>query len=190
MKIENNKLIADEGKKIIKKDGTETDGVKVIYLASSDSADNYKEIDDFEIVTPPQPQENTDLAYNKRRKIYMSKVNLADYLENNPLYSNCHGGEYRYYSVTEEKQNMFTSKYMAHQLLVAAGLPDVMTWNYTGGACEPWTEEECIQFIAEVNAYVVPLVANQQHMEIDILAAKTLEELNEINIEFGGGNVE
>ena len=120
----------------------------------------------------------------------MSKVNLADYLENNPLYSNCHGGEYKYYSVTEEKQNMFTSKYMAHQLLVAAGLPDVMTWNYTGGACEPWTAEECIQFIAEVNAYVVPLVAKQQHMEIDILAAKTLEELNEINIEFGGDNVE
>lgn len=121
----------------------------------------------------------------KVEKVVLSKQMLAEYLDTHPLYSNCHGGEYAYYTVTEEKQNMFTRKFSAHMALVQAGVPDKMSWNAAGMPCEEWTDTECVQFIAQTNAYVTPLVAYQQHIEVDILACETAEAVNEIEINYG-----
>ena len=68
--------------------------------------------------------------------------------------------------------------------LIQAGIPDVLTWNCTGGVCEEFTNEEIIQLIYEMNAYITPLVSKQQHLEKDIVSCETKEELLEINIEF------
>ena len=130
------------------------------------------------------PTSDLTLEEIKNKFILKSKENLSTYLENNPLYSNCHGGEYCYYTVTFEKQVQLTQKFTAHMTLIQAGIPDVLTWNCTGGLCEEFTDEEIIQLIYEMNAYVTPLVSKQQHLEKDIVSCETKEELLEINIEF------
>ena len=130
------------------------------------------------------PTSDLTLEEIKNKFILKSKENLSTYLENNPLYSNCHGGEYCYYTVTFEKQVQLTQKFTAHMTLIQAGIPDVLTWNCTGGVCEEFTDEEIIQLIYEMNAYITPLVSKQQHLEKDIVSCETKEELLEINIEF------
>ena len=130
------------------------------------------------------PTSDLTLEEIKNKFILKSKENLSTYLENNPLYSNCHGGEYCYYTVTFEKQVQLTQKFTAHMTLIQAGIPDVLTWNCTGGLCEEFTDEEIIQLIYEMNAYITPLVSKQQHLEKDIVSCETKEELLEINIEF------
>ena len=130
------------------------------------------------------PTSNLTLEEIKNKFILKSKENLSTYLENNPLYSNCHGGEYCYYTVTFEKQVQLTQKFTAHMTLIQAGIPDVLTWICTGGVCEEFTDEEIIQLIYEMNAYITPLVSKQQHLEKDIVSCETKEELLEINIEF------
>ena len=130
------------------------------------------------------PTSDLTLEEIKNKFILKSKENLSTYLENNPLYSNCHGGEYCYYTVTFEKQVQLTQKFTAHVALIQAGIPDVLTWNCAGGICEEFTDEEIIQLIYEMNAYITPLVSKQQHLEKDIVSCETKEELLEINIEF------
>lgn len=116
--------------------------------------------------------------------INLSKLMLQQFLEDNPMKSSCHAKEERYYSVTLEKQSMFTSKYTAHVTLLQAGIANDMTWNSTGDPCESWTDEECIQFINEMNSYVTPIVSYQQKLELDIKACKTLTELSKISINY------
>lgn len=128
-----------------------------------------------------------DFEGRKEFLIRKSKMNLAQYLENNPMPSTCHNNTLAYYNVTSEKQAQFTSKFTAHQVLVQSGVEDVMTWNSTGSPCEPWTDAECIQFIGELNAYVTPLVSRQQHIEVELQQCKTIEELDKIDINFVDG---
>ena len=74
---------------------------------------------------------------------------------------------------------------MAHVSKQSAGIPDVMTWNAAGETCEVWTDSECIQFIVEMDAYVTPLVAKQQEIEIKIKEALTAEAVKAIEIPYG-----
>lgn len=125
-----------------------------------------------------------DLESIKNYKINQSKLLLAEWLEANPMKSSCHGGVPKYYTVTAEKQYMFTSKYTAHVSLQQASVPDVMSWNASGEPCEVWTDEECIQFISEMNNYITPLVTAQQHFEVSINACNSIEEVNQITIDY------
>lgn len=124
------------------------------------------------------------VVIKQERLVKQSRDLLAKFLEEHPLRSSCHGNTPAYYNVTEEKQNMFSRKFAAHSALVAAGINDVMTWNATGQPCEDWTDAECVQFIAEMNAYVTPLVKYQQHLEVAINACETSEALDEIEINY------
>ena len=125
-----------------------------------------------------------DITDDKLYKIQQSKENLAKYLEEHPLYSNCHNAEYDYYSVTQEKQNLLTSAFTSYTVLKETGLNPVLTWNATGKPCEVWREEEMIQLIAEVQAYVYPLIKKQQLMEVAINNCTKVSELKEVNINF------
>ena len=100
------------------------------------------------------------------------------------MVSSCHGNTEKIYTVTSEKQSLFTSKYTAHITLLQAGIANDMTWNASGEPCEVWTDEECIQFIAEMNIYVTALVSYQQHIEVEINLCESVEELNSIVIDY------
>ncbi|MEY8338471.1 hypothetical protein AALB16_10690 [Lachnospiraceae bacterium 62-35] len=120
----------------------------------------------------------------KAEKIRLSNELLAVYIKQHPLVTNCHGNKVGTYTITEEKRNMFTSKYTAHIALQAAGIHDIMTWNEAGQPCEPWTDEECIKFIAEWNAISTPLVAYQQETELNIKNAVTKEAIEQIKLDY------
>lgn len=132
----------------------------------------------------PVPTPPDTLPEAKTAKIAESKKLLAEYLESHPLKSSCHGGKEAFYNITFEKQSQLANAFSAHVLFVQQGIADVMTWNDTGNICEVWTDAECIQLLKEIKDYVTPLVAKQQHLEIEIGACKTLQEVNAIEINY------
>lgn len=121
---------------------------------------------------------------NKINKISLSKTMLAEYLENNPLHSSAHSDIDGVYSVTSEKQSLMMSQYMTYQIAKSVDPDAKLTWNETGKSCTEWTEEEFLQLILEVKAYVYPLVSRQQQIEEQITNCEIQEELDEIVINY------
>lgn len=132
----------------------------------------------------PTPEElETQFQQNKVNKIALSKTMLAEYLENNPLHSSAHGNV-GIYSVTSEKQALMMSQYMTYQIAKSVDPDAKLTWNETGKSCTEWTEEEFLQLILEIKAYVYPLVSFQQQLEEQIANCINQEELDEIVINY------
>lgn len=138
-------------------------------------------------------------------KIYQIKYSkdlLAEYLVSNPLVSNVHGGEYKKYSVTQEKQSQLTSiTLMANSVALkneaikndpnltdeekeALYIKYDITWNATGEPCEPWTLEELMSLGYQINEYVKPLVTEQQYVEVAIKNQTTIEGVKEVPINY------
>ena len=123
--------------------------------------------------------------------ILKSKENLAKYLQTHPLKSYCHNkAEGGYYNCTKEKQNELAGLLLSHNIAANLGQEDVLTWNETEKVCEVYTLEELSQLALEIKEYVRPLVSMQQHMEADIRALDTQQELKSIDIEFTDEKVE
>lgn len=139
----------------------------------------------------PTPEELEALfQQNKYNKITLSKTMLAEYLENNPLHSSAHSDVEGTYSVTSEKQSLMMSQYMTYQIAKSVDPDAKLTWNETGKSCTEWTEEEFLQLILEVKAYVYPLVSRQQQIEEQIMNCANQEELDEIVINYNFVNLE
>ncbi|MBO5208477.1 MAG: hypothetical protein J6B68_03940 [Lachnospiraceae bacterium] len=163
----------------------------------SDYTTIYREIEggvqfsnDGSVYMPPEPTPTPEpyvptLEEVKTGRIMESKMLLADYLEKNPLVSTCHGEKEGIYSVTEEKQTLMMSQYMTYTIEKQIVGGATLTWNETGKSCEVWTEEEFLQLIMEIKAYVYPLVSAQQTLEEQINACTTVEEVNSIIIDYG-----
>lgn len=118
-------------------------------------------------------------------RIEESKTKLSEFLYNNPLISTCRGGVAKKYSATVEKQNLFANKFLVHVTKQQSGdTTDVMTWNEAGDECVPWTDEEALQFMIDMDAYVTPLVKAQQSYEKRLLSCTTKEEADKINIDY------
>lgn len=120
----------------------------------------------------------------KSDKIKLSKVLLSNYLSSHPITLSCHNNIEAQYSITYEKQNLMMSHYTTYILEKNLGLNPVLKWNSTGAECEEWTENEFVQLILEVKAYVEPLVSLQQYYETQIKNCTTQEELDTIIIEY------
>lgn len=163
-------------------------GVSTRYYLNSPF--HYQEItlDEFQSLAAPTgmfAHDNPEAVESrKNEKIAESKTLLAAFLEEHPIISSCHGSIEASYTITEEKQNQFIRKFTSHTIKIQAGIPDTMTWNAAGEECEPWTDEECIQFISEVDAHVTPLVAYQQSLEKMIRDCTTVADINAITIDY------
>lgn len=120
----------------------------------------------------------------KVEKIADSKIQLSKILENNPLVSSCHGNKECAYSVTQEKQSLMMSQYMAYQIEKQVNPNTVLTWNESGEECEVWTEEEFLQLVLEVKHYVYPMISYQQTIEKQIMVCTTVDELDAITIDY------
>ena len=133
----------------------------------------------------------TKIKVLKENLILKSKENLEKYLQTHPLKSYCHNTtEGGYYNCTQEKQNALAGLLLSHTIATNLGQEDVLTWNETEKVCEVYTLEELSQLALEIKEYVKPLVSMQQHMEADIRALNTQQELKSINIEFTDEEVE
>lgn len=138
--------------------------------------------------TPPKlftvEQLQEILSQDKEEKISQSKVALSTFLEENPLISSSHNGVEGIYSVTPEKQTLMSNQYMTYQIEKQINPNAKLTWNESGKECEVWTEQEFLQLIAEVKAYVYPLVSYQQSLETQIMNCTAQEELDNITIDY------
>lgn len=139
------------------------------------------------VPTEEDLQEQADALFlsNKIQKVLFSKQALADYLECNPLVSTCHNSTPATYNVTSEKQALMAQNYLTYTIEKALNADMVLTWNASGETCQEWTEEEFLQLIMEVSAYVKPMVSQQQEYEVAINACTTQEELDAITILYG-----
>ena len=121
-----------------------------------------------------------DLDALKADKIEMSKMTLADWLENNPmLYT-----DGKYYSVTAEKQSLLNGNLASYERAKAINVEYPLKWNSTGSECTPWDYTDLLALSLTIAGYVAPKVSKQQEIELQIKACTTVDELNEIVIDY------
>jgi hypothetical protein len=160
---------------------------KKIYLNKKDSVDNYEQIVDVNYVFEEHEDkviDNNNLARAKSELIKLSKFNLSEYLENNPLFSTVKYEDGRMYNVTLDKQNLLASNIITYQFAQQQGLDYQLEWNDTGEISEPWSISELIRLSIEIKNYVSPIVQQQQRIEKAIKGCKTIEELQQIDMTF------
>lgn len=160
---------------------------KKIYLNKKDNVNNYEQIVDVNYVFEEHEDkviDDNNLAKAKSELIKLSKFNLSEYLENNPLFSTVKYEDGRKYNVTLDKQNLLASNIITYQFAQQQGLDYQLEWNDTGEISEPWSIEELVQLSIEIKNYVSPIVQQQQHIEKAIKGCKTIEELQQIDMTF------
>lgn len=128
-------------------------------------------------VFPAEPQE---LPALKAYRAAESKALLAEFLEQHPL---CYTDGKRY-SVTAEKQSLLTSVLARYQIAVGAGQQPTLKWNATGEECTEWSFDNLAALALSIAAYVEPLVAHQQALEVAINACETAKEVKAIEISY------
>lgn len=116
----------------------------------------------------------------KTEKINGSKSQLVAYLETHPLQFT----DGKYYSVTQEKQNLLNNAITVYQMKTQLGLPAELKWNATGEECAIWKLEDIIALALAIANYVEPLVTYQQAIEVQIKQCTTKEELESIVIDY------
>ena len=160
---------------------------KKIYLNKKDNVNNYEQIVDVNYVFEEHEDkviDDNNLAKAKSELIKLSKFNLSEYLENNPLFSTVKYEDGRKYNVTLDKQNLLASNIITYQFAQQQGLDYQLEWNDTGEISEPWSIEELVQLSIEIKNYVSPVVQQQQRIEKAIKGCKTIEELQQIDMTF------
>ena len=116
----------------------------------------------------------------KSNKITESKIKLAEWLEDNPmLYT-----DGKYYSVTAEKQSLLNSNLASYERAKAINVEYPLKWNSTGSECTPWDYTDLLALSLTIAGYVAPKVSKQQAIELQIKACETVDELNEIVINY------
>lgn len=114
--------------------------------------------------------------------IRKNKNNLEKYLDSHPMLDEAG----RVYTVTSDKQNQLTGVLNAYTLARAVGMEVPLTWNERGQECTPYAFEELVSLYLQMLAYVKPIVTYQQHAEIEIKAAETIEAALAVDIDFVG----
>lgn len=124
--------------------------------------------------------EVVDLDVLKDDKIEMSKTMLAEWLEDNPmLYT-----DGKYYSVTAEKQSLLNGNLASYERAKTVGVEYGLKWNSTGSECVSWDYTDLLTLSLTIAGYVAPKVSKQQEIELQIKACTTVDEVNEIVINY------
>lgn len=168
-------LYADMGKKLL----INNELLDKVAMGVNAKLEDFVEIDDADYIPPEIPQEDEELSLTElqENQIKLSKSNLSTYLEDNPLFSTIKYEEGKYYTVTQEKQNLLVRELFKHFLDPQATL----YWNSTGESYEEWTFEELKSLKTEIENYVRPLVQRQQELEKEI--RKGTSSIDILNIE-------
>ena len=107
-------------------------------------------------------------------------IKLNDYLQDNPILWK----DGKYYNVTQEKQSLLTSNIATYEIEVKSNPSAIITWNATGEECVEWNIEDLCSLAVAIKDYVKPMVTYQQQKEIEINNANTVEELQNIIIDY------
>lgn len=121
-----------------------------------------------------------DLDAVKADKIETSKMMLAEWLETHPMTYT----DGKMYSVTSEKQALLNGNLASYERAKAVGIEYPLKWNSTGSECESWDYTDLLTLSLTIAGYVAPKVSKQQELELQIKACTTVEEVNEIEINY------
>ena len=125
----------------------------------------------------PMPE---DIEGAKAYKIMESKDKLAEWLANHPLTYK----DGKQYSVTAEKQSLLNGNLASYERAKAINVEYPLKWNSTGSECTPWDYTDLLTLSLTIAGYVAPKVSKQQAIELQIKACTTVEEVNEIVINY------
>lgn len=121
-----------------------------------------------------------EIEAHKTKRIQESKILLAKWLNGNPiLYT-----DGKYYSVTEEKQALLNGNLASYERAKSVGVEYPLKWNSTGSSCLEWEYNDLLTLSLTIAAYVAPKVAIQQSIEIAIKECDTIEEIENIVIDY------
>lgn len=109
-----------------------------------------------------------------------NKTALADFLRTQTVAFN--GKEY---GVSEEDQNEMALNLTQYQVLTASGQDVSLEWHSKKEKCEKFTQEEFIELIAMIKAFVYPYYQKMQDIKTDIFNSKNKFELSAIEIKYG-----
>lgn len=121
-----------------------------------------------------------DLNNIKAEKIVESKDRLAEWLENNPMTYT----DGKQYSVTAEKQSLLNGNLASYERAKTVGVEYPLKWNSTGSECTPWDYTDLLTLSLTIAGYVAPKVSKQQEIELQIKVCTTVDEVNEIVINY------
>lgn len=121
-----------------------------------------------------------DLDAVKADKIENSKTLLAEWLETHPMTYT----DDKMYSVTSEKQALLNGNLASYERAKAVGIEYSLKWNSTGSECVSWDYTDLLTLSLTIAGYVAPKVSKQQEIELQIKACKTVDEVNEIVINY------
>lgn len=138
-------------------------------------------VDDVFVLNPDYvPHIGEDIEVIKLQRIEESKTKLAEWLERNPM-TYIDGKQY---TVTNEKQDLLNSNLASYERAVEVNVQYPLKWNATGEECVSWEYRALIVLSLAIADYVSPKVAKQQSIEREIIACKTIEELNDVVIDY------
>lgn len=120
------------------------------------------------------------LVEAKTARIRQSKEDLAAYLLAHPM--TWTDGEQ--YAITAEKQQQLTSKIMSATMAQTMSADYHLTWNSTGAVCREWTLADLTALAFDIDSRVTALVTYQQTQEVAMQAAKTMEELEAVTVDY------
>ena len=146
-----------------------------VEVETGDGGRTYKNVETGMLIEQENSLENLKLG-----KISQSKQDLAIFLENNPILWK----DGKYYGVTQEKQSLLTSNIATYQIEVQSNPSAIITWNASGEECVQWDINELCKLAVAIKDYVKPMVTYQQEKEIEINNAQTVEDLNDIDINY------
>ena len=90
----------------------------------------------------------------------------------------------KHYAVTEEKQALLNGNLASYERAKELGIEYPLKWNSTGDECTPWEYSALVALSLTIAAYVAPKVSKQQELELKIKACTTVDEVNEIEINY------
>lgn len=109
-----------------------------------------------------------------------NKAALASWLANHPL-TWVDGNTY---GVTEEDQSEMALNLQQYQLQVAAGREAVLEWHTQKKQCHTFTVEQYSALLLSIIDYVYPYRRYQEAVKEAIYAAKTIEEVEAVVIDY------
>lgn len=121
-----------------------------------------------------------DLDAIKADKIETSKLMLAEWLEAHPMTYT----DGKMYSVTSEKQALLNGNLASYERAKAVNVEYPLKWNSTGSECISWDYTDLLTLSLTIAGYVAPKVSKQQELELQIKACTTIDEVNDIEINY------
>ena len=128
------------------------------------------------------PAPAVDLDALRAAKQEQNKQALADWLAAHPLT----WADGKTYGVTEQDQTEMAINLAQYQLAAAAGQPAALEWHAQKQQCHTFTIEEYTALSLAIAAYVYPYRRYQEQVKAAIYAAQGKEELDAIEIDYGG----